>query len=47
MLTLQDYKQWYEDNPEYSTGHYVSLKKSGSNIIVDFILNAETLEEIE
>ena len=47
MLTTEDYKQWYEENPEYATNHYVKLKKSGSNVIVDFILNSQTLDEID
>jgi len=46
MLSSEDYKQWYDENPEFANNHYVSLKKSGSNIIVDFILNAETLDEV-
>jgi len=47
MLTSEDYKQWYNENPKYNTGkYYVCLKKINDEIKPILILKAKTLEEV-
>ena len=51
MLKFADYKKWYDENPKYANlqgnnAHLVALEKINGKIKVIFILNAETMEEV-